>query len=168
MANADASPWLEIAKLSIPSILVIVGWIVANHLAKNRERDKARRDMIAKSSDSLCELIDKIFETANDYHSSDRNKKLESKLKIALQDLTERISSLSQLTFECDKPEDCVQLSVAFRQAVTGRHFEDEHLGILESQGIHENIASASLALKRGLVELKHAQFPPSKGWCAS
>lgn len=162
---SDCSVWLDLAKLSIPSVLVIAGWIVANILAKNRERDKARRDIIAKSSDSLCESIDKIFETANDYHSSVRDKKLESKLKIALQDLSERISSLSQLTQDGEL-QKCIALSVKFRQAITGNHFEDEHLAALDSDVIHECIASTSLSLKRSLVDLKHAQFPLPTTYC--
>lgn len=161
MESPTSSFWVEIAKLSIPSFLVIVGWIVANNLAKNRERDKARRDMIAKSADSLCDLIDKIFETATEYHSSSRDKKLETKLKISLQDLTERVSSLSQITQDCDEPQGCIESVVEFRQAISRSHFEDEHLGPLDSNVVYENIASTALALKRSLVALKHAQFPP-------
>lgn len=161
MESQNCSFWIELGKLSIPSVLVIVGWMVANSLAKNRERDKARRDMIAKSSDSLCDSIDKIFELANEYHSKERDRKLEAKLKMTLQDLTERVSSLSQITQDCDEPQGCIALSVGFRQAITMSHFEDEHLGPLESNVVSENIASTSLALKRSLVALKHAQFPP-------
>ena len=161
MDSQNCSFWIELGKLSIPSILVIAGWVVANNLAKNRERDKARRDMIAKSSDSLCDSIDNIFEVANEYHSSQRDRKLEVKLKISLQDLTERVSSLSQITQDCNALQSCIALSVEFRQAITKNHFEDEHLGPIESNVVFENIASTSLALKRSLVALKHAQFPP-------
>ena len=161
MESQNCSVWIELGKLSIPSVLVVAGWMVANTLAMKRERDKARRDMIAKSSDSLCDSIDKIFEVAIEYHSTERNRKLETKLKISLQDLTERVSSLSQITQDCDEPQRCIALSVGFRQAITRSHFEDEHLGPLESNVEYENIASTSLALKRSLVALKHAQFPP-------
>lgn len=160
MDNQACSFGIELARFALPATLVIVGWIVVNHLAVKREMDKSRREMIAKSADGLCETVDTLFEDANDYHSSARDQKLEVKIKIALSDLSQRVASLMQITQDTSKLTPCLTAVVKLRQSVTGKHFEDEHIEPLSNSSLHEEIAEASLAMKRSLVELKHSQFP--------
>lgn len=160
MDNQACSFGIELARFSLPAALVIVGWIVVNHLAVKREMDKSRREMIAKSADGLCDAVDKLFEDANEYHSSERDQQLEVNIKITLSDLSQRVSSLAQITQDKSKLTICLSAVVKLRQAVTSKHFEDEHTESLGNSSIHEEIADASLAMKRSLVELKHSQFP--------
>jgi hypothetical protein len=160
MENQACSFGIELARLVLPASLVIVGWIVVNHLAVKREMDKSRREMIAKSADGLCETVDTLFEDANEYHSSARDQKLEVKIKITLSDISQRIGSLRQITQDTCQLTHCLTSVVKLRQSVTGKHFEDEHNEPLSNGSIHEEIADASLAMKRSLVELKHSQFP--------
>ena len=159
MDNQTCSFWVEFTKLALPSFLVIVGWIAVNKLTVKREVDKSRRDMIAESADELCAAVDKLFEFANDYHSSERDNKLEIKIKITLNDLSQRVSSLVQITTDIKTVTNCLMFVVKLRQAVSGKHFEDEHLGPISNSNIHEEIADASLAMKRCLFELKYSQF---------
>ena len=160
MENQACSFGIELARFALPASLVIVGWIVVNHLAVKREMDKSRREMIAKSADGLCDAVDTLFEDANNYHSSERDQKLEVKIKITLSDLSQRVASLAQITQDTSKLTNCLSVVIKLRQAVTSKHFEDEHIGSLGNSSIHEEIADASLAMKRSLVDLKHSQFP--------
>ena len=159
MANQTCYFWVDFFKLALPSLLVIVGWITVHNLTVKREMEKARREMIAKSADGLCDVVDRLFEYANDYHSSARNNKLEVKIKITQSDLSQRVSSLAQITSNSEILTDCLISVIKLRQAISGKHFEDEHLEPIENNSIHEEIAEASLVMKRSLFRLKNSQF---------
>lgn len=159
MANQTCPYWLELLKVAFPALLVIVGWIVVNSLTIKREKEKSRREMIAKSADELCVAVDKLFEYSNEYHSSERNKKLEDKIKITQSDISLRVSSLLQITDDKINLTNCLSCVVKLRQTVSGKHFEDEHSGSIGDGQIFEDIAEATLAMKRCLVELKHSPF---------
>lgn len=159
MADQTCSFGVELLKLALPSFLVIGGWITVHRLTVNREVDKSRREMIAKSADALCDVVDKLFEYAIDYHSTERNIKLEMKIKITQSDLSQRVSSLVQITSDKKRLSDCLIFVIKLRQAVSGKHFEDEHLMPITNSNIHEEIADASLSMKRCLFELKHSPY---------
>lgn len=150
---------LELAKIGLPTIMVIIGWAVVNNQAVIREKEKARRELIAKSADDLCDSVDKLFEYANNYHSSIRDNKLEMQIKIAQNDLSLHVSSLVPITQDKLKLTNCLTSVIKLRQAVSGNHFEDEHLGPISNSSIHEGIAEASLGMKRCLFELKYSQL---------
>jgi len=168
MEYQACSYWVELARFGLPATLVIVGWIVVNNLAVKRERDKSRREMVTKSADGLCESVDKILEDANEYHSSNRNKQLEIVIKIKLGDLSQRLASLMSITQETNILTNCLNAMVKLRQAITSKHFEDEHISVPSDTLIHEEIADAALAMKRNLVDLKHSQFPLKNSFCLS
>lgn len=160
MADQGCSWVMELVRVTLPSILVILGWIVVNKLAVKREMDKSRREMISKSADGLCDSVDKLLEDSYAYHSSERDPKLEVKIKITLSDIPQRVASLNQLTQDMEKLTKCLKSFVKLRQAISGKHFEDEHGGAIKNGPIHEEMAESMLDMKRCLVELKHSQFP--------
>jgi hypothetical protein len=128
MENQACSFGIELARFVLPASLVIVGWIVVNQLAVKREMDKSRREMIAKSADGLCDSIDKLFEYSNDYHSSERDGKLEVKIKITLNDISQRVASLMQITQDTNKLTNCltsiIKLPSCYKQALEDEHVE--------------------------------------------
>ena len=160
MSGEKCSWVIELVRVTLPAILVIFGWIVVNKLAVKREMDKSRREMISKSADGLCDSVDKVAEDSYAYHSAERDQKLEVKIKIALSDISQRAASLKQLTQDREKLTNCQISLVKLRQAISGKHFEDEHSGAIHNGPIHEEIAESMLGMKRCLVDLKHSQFP--------
>lgn len=160
MAHQECSWVIELVRVTLPAILVILGWIVVNKLAVKREMDKSRREMISTSADGLCDSIDKLVEDSYAYHSAERDQKLEVQIKIALSDIPQRAASLNQLTQDTEKLTNCLKAFVKLRQAISGKHFEDEHSGAIHNGPIHEEIAESMLGMKRCLVDLKHSQFP--------
>lgn len=160
MASQDSSFWVEAVKFFGQAVVVILGWVVVNKLAIERERDKARREMAVKTADGLCDSVDKLFEDARTYHSSHRDIKLEMKLKMSLKDFSQRVASLLQITQNRGELIKCLSGVVALRQSITAKHFEDEHNEPIEDAPIYEGIAEATLEMKLSLVCLKHAQFP--------
>jgi hypothetical protein len=160
MPSQTCTDLIEVAKLLLPATLIIAGWVIVHKLTVEREIYKARREILAKSADDLCTVVDNLFELANEYHSSDRDSKLEMKIKITQSDLSQRVCSLMQISSDNKSLTNCLATVVKLRQAISGRHFEDEHLGPISNGFIQEEIAGASLSMKRCLVELKHSQFP--------
>jgi hypothetical protein len=167
MANQTCSFWLDLARISLPTIMIIIGWSVVNKLTVKREKEKSRRELIAKAVDDLCLSVDKLFEYANNYHSSIRDNKLEMQIKIAQNDLSLHLSSLMQITHDTVSLANCLTAVIKLRQAISGNHFEDEHLGPTNNGRIHEGIAEASLAMKRCLFKLKYSQLSisPTTSW---
>jgi len=157
----NAGNWNEIIKFGGQAIFIVVGWIVVNKLSIKREKDKARNDIIVKSVDSLCDLIDRLFDSARTYHSkAERDRDAEVKMKMSIQDLSLRVASLQDLTGYIPSYIECQDDVIRLRQAITSNHFEDEHTGSAElNSEIFQRIAEASLAAKRNLITLKHRQF---------
>ena len=151
---------LELGKLVIPSLIITYGWTKVHNLSILRDQDKARREMVSTSADALCSLVDTIHDEALLYHSQTRDKSKEAKIKMLLQDFTFRVTSLNKIASE-DLCRSIWTHVIPLRKAITGNHFEDEHLKPLnENSNQVETIAEATLSIKRSLVELKHAQFP--------
>lgn len=140
-----------------------IGWFVVHHLSAKRDQDKARKDLIVKSVDSLYEGMNTLLADARTYHTSDRSIGSELKLKIALQDLLMRLNGLSDLGVTIDQLAPCRKSLGRARQAITGLHFEDEHEGsISENSPQVQDICDVILKTKRELLNIKHRQFKSS------
>lgn len=143
------------------ALVVGIGWFVVHRLSAARDRDKSRREMVVKSTDSLSDGLNTLFSSARDYHLNSRSVETELAIKMALQDLSMRVASLSEVFSDQSVLAPCRADIVAVRRAISGRHFEDEHEGPLpESDQQYQAIAEAVLQAKRTLLKVKHRQFP--------
>lgn len=151
----------ELLKTVIQAGSIIVGWIVVHKLSAARDRDKARREMLARAADALGDELTKLFASAKSYHTTDRNIEMEDSLKMTLQDISARTSLLVDISNEETELSLCKSALLSVKKAITGIHFEDEHDGPLEqgSQQI-QLITSEILRAKRYFLQLKHKQFP--------
>lgn len=151
--------WLDLLKIFIQSVLIVIGWIIVHKLSSTRDLEKSRRDTIATSIDKLCDQVNVISEHAVEYHLNDREAAKEQKLNRILKDLSIRVSSFKDLMDE----SDCQQIwqqAIKYKQSITGKHFEDEHISKLaNSDEVIENIAEQESLLKVALYNLKHAQM---------
>lgn len=137
------------------------GWWVIHHLSAKRDRDKARREMVADSADHIAEQLDEVHAFARSYHLNDRDSGAEIRIKMTLQDASMHAAGLSDICGDGVTLARCRAEISAMRKAITGEHFEDEHLGPLrESDEQFQRIADAFLRAKRCLLQLKHLQFP--------
>jgi hypothetical protein len=153
----------ELLKLIIPAIFIISGWVIVHRLTAKRDLEKSRRDVIASSIDKLCEQINNIAQEAQTYHVNQRDISKENNLKRNLQDLSIRTSSLKDL-IDNDSCQPIWKNMTKLKQAITGQHFEDEHIEALANQNSQfELIAEYEVALKRTLFDLKHSQFKLQK-----
>lgn len=151
--------WLDLLKIFIQSILIVIGWIIVHKLTSTRDLEKSRRDIVATSIDKLYDQVNIISEHAVEYHSSDREIAKEQKLNRILKDLNIKVSSFKDLVCE----NDCQQVwqqAIKYKQSITGKHFEDEHINKLTSSDeVIEDIAEQESLLKVALYDLKHAQL---------
>ncbi len=141
---------------------LVVGWLVVHRFSKQRDLERARRELACSEIDTLLELVDEIFEAAITYHGgSTRDIRAERSIKMRLQDLAQRLSALRGTSQGAAEITAAQRRVLALRTAATGSHFEDDFEG--SSTSGEDSIASvtdAMLALRRDLVCLKHAQFP--------
>lgn len=145
----------------LPALTIIVGWYVVHRLSATRDRDKARREMIAKALDGIAESLATIHDTARKYHLEERDQAEELHLKNALQDFSMCLVGLANVCAEKEALARCNRDAGALRRAITGEHFEDEHELPLEASAPQlQVIAEAYLNAKRNLLQLKYAQFP--------
>lgn len=142
------------------AITIVVGWVVVHRLSITRDRDKARREIVARTTDSLSDNVDTLLIDAQSYHLSSRAQDCEIKIKMNLQDISVRLGSLTGICAHTNELVSCRSLVINLRQAITSQHFEDEHQDSLfaGNQQI-QDIAAAALRLKQALLHLKHCQF---------
>jgi hypothetical protein len=145
------------------AVVVGVGWLIVHYLSKKRDLDKARRELIAKSVDSLIQAMTSLLGDARKYHSSARSLELEVQIKMSIQDIAESVSGLKSLIQDKGHVASC-QLSVRkVRAAITGAHFEDEHSEPLDgNSGTMQTIADEVMRSKRALTNLKHSLYNES------
>lgn len=152
--------WLDLLKITLQSVLIVIGWIIVHKLSFTRDLQKSRRDTVAASIDKLCDQVNMISEHAVEYHLSDREISREQKLNRILKDLNIRVSSFKDLVNENDDCKQVWQQAIKYKQSITGKHFEDEHVSkLLCSDDVIENIAEQESLLKIYLYDLKHAQL---------
>lgn len=159
MACDDAGR--EFVRLLVQGAVVVVGWMVVHKLSVGRDRDKARRELVAKSADALSDGVEEILVEAYGYHTTDRSVSAELKLKSKLQDLSVRLNGLTDLIDGTSTLASCRSAVIGLKRAVTSEHFEDEHTEVLgEDSAQLQEIASEALRVKHALMNLKHQQFP--------
>ena len=142
------------------AVTVVAGWVVVHRLSLQRERDKSRREMISKSIDSLAEAIDKVLIDGRKYHLQDRDRELELRIKMALQDLALRLAGLTELQCSHSQIAPARSALVRFRRSLTEHHFEDEHEGKLDPGAAQiELIAAEALKMKQLLLSIKHSLY---------
>lgn len=155
---------MEIAKLFLQTLGIVIGWMVVHRLSVARDIDKARREMISKAADSLNDDVTKLFTAAKLYHTKERDQEVEDGIKMSLQDISARISLLSNVSVEPGDLTMCSRSILGLRQSITGEHFEDEHTAPITGNSVQlRSIADAILRAKRALQELKQKQFPAAK-----
>jgi hypothetical protein len=142
------------------AVTVVGGWVVVHKLSVARDRDKARREMVAKSADTLNDQVALILLDANKYHQEVRDVGLEIKLKMSLQDASARINALSAICNNATELAYCRSAALNLKQSITGQHFEDEHTTPLIASDLQvQAIAAECMRLKQALLKLKHVQF---------
>lgn len=157
----DGTTGAEIVKNLVQVVSVAVGWIVVHKLSAGRDRDKARREMLAKAADGLNDEVGKLMAMAREYHIKTRDKSVEDTLKMTLQDLSARTSLLSDISSEAKELAACRSAILALKKAITASHFEDEHEEALSPGGTElQAIAAEGLKVKQCFLKLKHKQFP--------
>lgn len=140
---------------------LIAGWIIVHKQSSKRDIDKARREMIAKTSDGLNDDAVKIFEVAKTYHTSERDEEAEDSIKMSLQDLSIRTSLLTKVCNDVGELRVCRSAVLDLKKAITGCHFEDEHVGPLQMRSEQmQTVTESILRTKRAFLELKQKQFP--------
>lgn len=151
----------EFLKSLFQAVVIGSGWYVVHRLSANRDRDKARREMVSESADGLLESLDSLLVSARDYHLTERSVPVELTLKMSLQDLGMRLQGLSIVCADAPTLASCRAEVAALRRAITAHHFEDEHLAPLaDSDRQIEDIADVLLRAKRQVLRLKFLQFP--------
>lgn len=151
-------------EIIIQIVLIIFGWVVVHWLSNARDRDKSRREMLAKAADSLNDELGKIYTSAVEYHVKVRNLSLENSLKMSLQDISARTTLLRDVSVDIKELDLCRSHILIMKKAISANHFEDEHIAEIElgSRQIQE-IASSVLLAKRCFLMLKHQQFPKTR-----
>ena len=151
----------EFLRFISQAAVVVVSWAVVHYLSARRDRDKARREMLAKSADVLGDIADKLLASARDYHAKPRDINLEISIKMTLQDLSLRTIALSDICADSQELAACRSGLLGLKRAITGKHFEDEHTGPLaDSDAQLQEVASQVLRVKLSFLKLKHRQFP--------
>lgn len=141
-------------------VTIVLGWIVVHKLSGTRDRDKARREMIAKSADSLSQAIDKLLVDARTYHLHQRDEDMEVQIKMLMQDISIQTVGLKAICDNSDELTACRSGLISLKQAITAKHFEDEHVEPLGSADQQiQDVAAGVLRAKQAFLRLKHCQF---------
>lgn len=157
---AEATAVTEFWRFLGQAVTIISGWIVVHKLSSARDRDKARREMVVKTADSLSEAVDKLLLNARTYHMALRDVNLEVQIKMALQDASIRSGALISICNASSELAACRCGITSLKQAITSKHFEDEHTELLDANHQQlQDIAAEVLRSKQALLRLKHAQL---------
>lgn len=140
---------------------IVIGWIVVHKLSAARDRDKARREMLAKAADGLSDDVGKLLITARDYHTQARDRRIEDQIKMTLQDISIRTSTLYQISTDTKELAACRSSILSMKKAISFVHFEDEHTVPIELASPQvQSIVADALRVKQNFLKLKHCQFP--------
>lgn len=159
--TSDTSTFSEALKTLFQVISIVIGWYVVHRLSAARDRDKARREMLAKAAEGLSDEVSKLLVSTREYHTKARDRAVEDALKMTLQDISVRTSLLSDISEDAKELGSCRSAILAMKRATTATHFEDEHDGPLDlnSQQI-QSITAEGLRVRHCFLKLKHRQFP--------
>ena len=159
--TTDCSLIPSTLNLLVQAVAIVTGWIVVHKLSVARDRDKARREMLAKAADGLSDDVGRLLISAKDYHAKERDKNLEDQIKMALQDISIRTSSLTQISNDTAVLASCRSAILGLKKAISSTHFEDEHTENLDSGSNQiQTIVAEALRAKQSFLKLKHCQFP--------
>lgn len=161
MAMAAGDAVYGTVNLLVQVSAIVIGWIVVHRLSAARDRDKARREMIAEAADGLSKDVTQLLLEATKYHTQDRDSQLEQQIKMSLQDLSIRTSSLYQISSNKVELAACRSSILAMKKAISSCHFEDEHVGPLPITDHQvQSIAAETMKVKQCFLKLKHSQYP--------
>lgn len=150
----------ELFKFAGQVLIGVIGWLVVHKLSRDRDRDKARREMVSKSIDGLTESIDKTLIDGRAYHLKERDTELELRIKIAMQDLALRLGGLGELKCPAAQISATRSALVRFKRAATEKHFEDEHeVPLKPGEAQLELMAAEAQKTKQLLLTIKHGLF---------
>lgn len=142
------------------AFVVGIGWYVVHRLSRSRDLDKARRDMVTKSADAVLLQVNDLLLQGRSYHTCERDLDREIRVKLSLQDLALQVNATGELAQSARYAAACRSELLAFRRAMTFRHFEDEHIDPIPADDpLLEAVAEHADRLKRTLLRLKAAQF---------
>lgn len=148
-------------KTIIQIVSIGIGWMVVHKLSESRDRDKARREMLAKAADGLSEEVTRLFSQSITYHTKERDRNDENILKMSLQDMSARTSLLSDISKDAKELGSCRSALLSMKKAITANHFEDEHEESMQLDDPQiQLITSETLRVKHCFLKLKHRQFP--------
>ncbi len=140
---------------------IVGGWAVVHFLSQRRDRDKARRELIVKTCDTVSEQISKIMASGIRYHVAvARDVSLEIELNSVLKDLSAQLRLLNEVVRPKVDGVRSNALHKHLKQAITGQHYEDEYSVALDTADLQINVIIASASeLRLYLAEIKFNQF---------
>jgi hypothetical protein len=118
------SEWL---KVIVPSILVIVGWIIVHYLSQKRDLASAKRKAALEQCDAILEQAKKLSELAVAYHTSERDQVTEREIVAGFSLMGMSCSCLCELGIDESTQQSIASAHTDFKRAVTGQHFAGEH-----------------------------------------
>jgi hypothetical protein len=149
----------DVARLTIPSLVVCLGWFVANFLTVKRETRNTRRSMIVQEIESITKDLASLTKLVIGYHCAERNRRLEGEINTGIQDLTQRVTRISKMLINVDRALEIIKRANDFKKAATLVHFEDDHTKRLDSScELIQNITATSFRLREGMSDAKFDQ----------
>ena len=156
----EPTGYLDFVRFLGQAATIIVGWVVVHRLSTSRDIDKSRRELVAKSADSLSDVAGHLLLDARAYHLSSRSSNKEVQIKLALQDASIRVGGLIGVCTASNELAACRCAITSLKQAITSKHFEDEHNYPLDENDLQiQEIAAEVLRTKHAFLRLKHSQF---------
>lgn len=117
----------EFLKFFIPSVVVVLGWVVVHWLTKEREKDAYLRKVAVEHCDSLIEAASALQESVFLYHSKPRDKALEQRIVARFSTLGMMCSVVHRFGLPESIQSFLLDAFLDFKIASTGWHFQDEH-----------------------------------------
>jgi hypothetical protein len=161
-ASVTSGSLPEFVQFLANAVVVVAGWWVVHLLTARRDRQKARRELIADSTQDLIDALTQLMTSAYEYHTNERDTARENAIKMSIQDIAMSIQGLAGATTQTDVAalNDAATAVSRIRAAITGAHFEDEHTAALSREHrLLQSIAERISQGKRALSVLKHRQF---------
>lgn len=151
-------------KFLIQSVLIMVGWWLVHILTNRRDKRKLIKENTLKLIDEALSNLEELTKLGVDYHTKAREQDVEFKIKNKVQTFSKHLYALESFIGTSQSTEKCTDSIKKLRQALTGKHFEDEHLGVLTfSDNVLQNIADISSIFRQNLIDLKFAILKDAK-----
>jgi hypothetical protein len=155
---------VELLRFFGQAVVVIVGWAVVHWLSGRRARQEAQRKLLIEECGVLIAAVEKNFFEAFAYHTEMRISSRESKLNLALTDITERVGLIMQIT-NANSVRSLASKVIELKQSCTLSHFEDEHSDAISSTDpIIRNLERSSIEMRHALAKLRYDLLSTSGG----